>query len=47
MPRAEIGTHQAKYALEKLHAERSGKIKDNKADAKGLAKSRWWSLGEH
>jgi hypothetical protein len=39
MPRAEIATHQAKYTLEKLHAELGGKIKDNKAEAKRLMQS--------
>lgn len=39
MPRAEIATHQAKFTLEKLHAELGGKIKDNKAEAKRLMES--------
>ena len=39
MPRAEIATHQAKYTLEKLHAELGGKITDNKAEAKRLMQS--------
>jgi hypothetical protein len=38
MPVAAIATTQAKYALEKLHAELGGKIKDNKREAKRLAK---------
>lgn len=36
MPRAEIATKQAKFTLEKLHAELGGKILDNKAEAKRL-----------
>ena len=39
MPRAGIATHQAKFTLEKLHAELGGKIKDNKREAKRLAQS--------
>ena len=39
MPRAEIATHQAKFTLEKLHAELGGKIKDNKREAKLLMQS--------
>jgi hypothetical protein len=38
MPVAKIATKQAKYALEKLHAELGGKIKDNKREAVRLAK---------
>jgi hypothetical protein len=37
MPRAEIATTQAKFALEKLHAELGGQILDNKREAKRLA----------
>jgi hypothetical protein len=36
MPRAGIATTQAKFALEKLHAELGGKIKDNKREAARL-----------
>jgi hypothetical protein len=39
MPRAQIATRQAKYTLEKLHAELGGKILDNKAEAKRVAAS--------
>jgi len=39
MPRAEIATKQAKYALEKLHAELGGKIIDNKKEATRLAQA--------
>jgi hypothetical protein len=35
--RAEIPIKHAKYALERLHAELGGKIKDNRADARRLA----------
>jgi hypothetical protein len=38
MPVAAIATTQAVFALEKLHAELGGKIKDNKREAKHLAK---------
>jgi hypothetical protein len=37
MTRARIATTQAKFALEKLHAELGGKIKENKREAKRLA----------
>lgn len=37
MSTAKIATHQARYTLEKLHAELAGKILDNKAEAKRLA----------
>jgi hypothetical protein len=37
MPIAGIATTQAKYALEKLHAELGGKILDNKREADRLA----------
>src|SRR5258707_1554658 len=37
MPVAAIATTQAKYALEKLHAELGGTILDNKREAKHLA----------
>jgi hypothetical protein len=37
MTRAKIPTNHAKAALEKLHAELGGKIKDNKREAKRLA----------
>jgi hypothetical protein len=36
MPRAEIATKQAKFTLEQLHAELSGKAQANKAEAKRL-----------
>lgn len=39
MPRAEIATHQAKFTLEKLHAELAGKMLDNKAEAGRLRQS--------
>ena len=38
MPVAKIATKQAKYALEKLHAELGGKIKDNRREAVRLGK---------
>jgi hypothetical protein len=36
MPKADIATHQAKYTLNKLHAELAGKILDNKKEAERL-----------
>jgi hypothetical protein len=39
MPYAKIATKQAKYALEKLHAELGGKILDNKKEAKRLTEA--------
>ena len=39
MPYARIAAKQAKYTLEKLHAELGGKINDNKREAKRLAES--------
>jgi hypothetical protein len=39
MPLAKIATKQAKYALEKLHAELGGKILDNKKEAARLAQA--------
>lgn len=39
MPRAEIATKQAKFTLEKLHAEIAGKIQQNKAEAHKLAQA--------
>jgi hypothetical protein len=36
MPKAEIATHQAKYTLNRLHAELAGKILDNKEEAERL-----------
>jgi hypothetical protein len=37
MPRAEISTKQAMFALEKLHAQLGGRIIDNKREAAKLA----------
>ena len=37
--KAEIATTQAKFTLERLHAELGGKILDNKAQAKRLAEA--------
>ena len=39
MPYAQIAAKQAKYTLEKLHAELAGKINDNKREAKRLAEA--------
>jgi hypothetical protein len=39
MPYARIAAKQAKYTLEKLHAELAGKINDNKREAKRLAEA--------
>jgi hypothetical protein len=39
MSRAEIASKHAKSALEKLHAELGGKIKDNKREARRLAQA--------
>lgn len=39
MPYAQIAAKQAKYTLEKLHAELAGKIHDNKREAKRLAEA--------
>jgi hypothetical protein len=39
MPYARIAAKQAKYTLEKLHAELGGKINDNKREAKRLTEA--------
>jgi hypothetical protein len=39
MPYAKIAAKQAKYTLEKLHAELGGKIADNKREAKRLTEA--------